>query len=194
MSVLSQQTVEALHGDVNRFACAEDAFIAVRSATNPAIYTAFDIMASLVKQYEAALVKQKGTITEANAEIERLKRTKDFLRTQLDKAQVDAAILQEEADAAEDKLFELVFAADPNTTATATANAWLDTDVNAEVIDDYDSDSEVVDVKRVVYNGVTYLKEANSNVLYHPGSQVLAGRWNSARGRVDTYPINYHEE
>ena len=160
MSVLSQQTVEALHGDVNRFACAEDAFIAVRSATNPAIYTAFDIMASLVKQYEAALVKQKGTITEANAEIERLKHR--LSETTRGRPKEDKNVVKPE--------------------------------VKVEVIEDSDSDSDVVEVNRVVYNGVTYHREVNSNVLYHPKRHEVVGMWNDGRGRVDVLPINPHED
>ena len=191
MSLLSQQTVDALRADVERVASGAAAQWLKKSATSPAIYTA-DFVSSLVKQYESASVQQQDTITKANAEIERLKRTKDFLRTQLDKARVDAAILQEEADAAEDKLFELVFAADPTATAMATANVWLDTEVKAEVIEDSDSD-ENEPCGRVVYNGVTYLED-RSNLLYHPKSYKVVGRWNSARGRVDTYFINHHEE
>jgi ribosomal protein S6 len=152
----------------------------------PAIYTA-DFMSSLVKQYEAALVKQEGTITEANAEIERLKsrisKGLPYRRPKDSKAWHSRTIiemrLKEEDDLAE-KMLKNKNVVKP--------------EVKVEVIEDSDSDSDVVEVNMVVYNGVTYLRDSNSNVLYHPKSHEVIGMWNKDRGRVDAYPINHHEE
>ena len=158
MSLLSQQTVDALRADVERVASGAAAQWVKKSATSPAIYTA-DFMSALVKHYEATLVKQKGTITEANAEIERLKhRLSETTRIALKHKNV------------------------------------VKPEVKVEVIEDSDSDSDVVEVNRVVYNGVTYHREVNSNVLYHPKRHEVVGMWNDGRGRVDVLPINPHED
>jgi len=163
---LSQNTVDALHADVERVASGAAAQWvnkaatgpAKKAATSPAICTTTLIVA-LVKQHEAALAKQEGTITEANAEIERLKhRLSETTRIALKHKNV------------------------------------VRPEVKVEVIEDSDSDTDVIYVYKVVYNGVNYLREVHSNVLYHPGNQEVAGRWNSARGRVDVLPINHHEE
>ena len=154
---LNQKTVDALWNDASpvQYAGAA-AFVA---ATHPPIYSA-DFMAALVKQYEAALVKQKGTITEANAEIERLKHR--LSETTRGRPKEDKNVVKPE--------------------------------VKVEVIEDSDSDSDVVEVNRVVYNGVTYHREVNSNVLYHPKRHEVVGMWNDGRGRVDVLPINPHED
>jgi hypothetical protein len=156
---LSQKTIDALHADVERVASGAAAQWVKKAATSPAIYTAA-FMASLVKQYEAALVKQKGTITEANAEIERLKHR--LSETTRERPKKDKNVVKPE--------------------------------VKVEVIEDSDSDSDVIEVNRVVYNGVTYHREVNSNVLYHPKRHEVVGMWNDGRGRVDVLPINPHED
>ena len=155
---LSQKTIDDLHADVERVGSGAAAQWVKKAATSPVIYTTTLIVA-LVKQYEAALVKQEGTITEANAEIERLKR-----------------LLSE------------------TTRIDLKHKNVVKPEVKVEVIDDSDSDSDVMEVNKVVYNGVNYLKDVNSNVLYHPKSQDVVGMWNEDRGRVDVLPINYHEE
>ena len=180
---LSQNTIDALHADVERVASGDAAQWvnkaatgpAKKAATSPAIYTTTLIVA-LVKQYEAALAKQEGTITEANAEIERLKHR--LSETTRERPKKDKNVVG--ADVADDLIANLISQAKP--------------EVKAEVIEDSDSDTDVIEVKKVVYNGVNYLREVNSNVLYHPGNQEVVGRWNSARGRVDVLPINHHEE
>jgi hypothetical protein len=164
---LSQKTIDALRADVERVASGAAAQWVKKSATSPAkkaAYTGPDIytaafMAGLVNHYEAMLAKKQCTITEANAEIERLKhRLSETARIALKHKNV------------------------------------VKPEVKVEVIEDSDSDSDVVEVNMVVYNGVTYLRDSNSNVLYHPKSHEVIGMWNKDRGRVDAYPINHHEE
>ena len=116
------------------------------------------------------LAKHQDTITEANAEIDRLKSENEVKKDEHTLLQIVANRLSAEVSAVDQ--------------------------VKAEVIDvsDSDSDSDVIEVNRVVYNGVTYHREVNSNVLYHPKKHEVVGMWNDGRGRVDVLPINPHED
>ena len=125
---------------------------------------------TLVKEFSAMLAKHQDTITEANAEIDRLKSENEVKKDEHTLLQILANRLSAEVSAVDQ--------------------------VKAEVIDvsDSDSDSDVIEVNRVVYNGVTYHREVNSNVLYHPKKHEVVGMWNDGRGRVDVLPINPHED
>ena len=195
MSLLSQQTIDALRADVERVASGAAAQWVKKSATSPAkkaaatrpakkaAYTGPDIytaafMAGLVNHYEAMLAKKQSTITEANAEIERLKHR--LSETTRERPKKDKNVVG--ADVADDLIANLI--------------SQAKVEVKVEVIEDSDSDSDsdVMEVNRVVYNGVTYYREVNSNVLYHPKRHEVVGMWNDGRGRVDVLPINPHED
>ena len=165
MSALNQKTIAALRAEMIE---------AEAAATNPPIYSAA-FLATLVKQFSAMLAKHQGTITEANAEIDRLKSENAFLKSEI-QSYTDKKV----KNVGDDLIDSIAVKAQ----------------VNAEVIDDSDSDSDsdVIEVNCVVYNGITYHREVNSNVLYHPKKHEVVGMWNDGRGRVDVLPINPHED
>jgi hypothetical protein len=210
MSALNQKTIDALRAESAKKV----------AATNPPIYSAA-FLATLVKQFSAMLAKHQGTITEANAEIDRLKSENALLRkpnndplsvdearvlddflgqTALNHAMADYKRLaplravferrQRDFDSGRPKKVKK----DKNVGDDLIASLAAKAQVKAEVIDDSDSDSDVIEVNCVVYNGVTYHREVNSNVLYHPKKHEVVGMWNDGRGRVDVLPINPHED
>jgi len=226
MSALNQKTIAALRAEMIEAETAEaeekERLKAEAAATNPPIYSAA-FLATLVKQFSAMLAKHQGTITEANAEIDRLKSENALLRkpnndplsvdearvlddflgqTALNHAMADYKRLaplravferrQRDFDSGRPKKVKK----DKNVGDDLIASLAAKAQVKAEVIDvsDSDSDSDVIEVNCVVYNGVTYHREVNSNVLYHPKRHEVVGMWNDGRGRVDVLPINPHEE
>jgi len=204
MSALNQKTIDALRAESAKKV----------AATNPPIYSAA-FLATLVKQFSAMLAKHQGTITEANAEIDRLKSENALLRKpnndplSVDEARVlddflgQTALNHAMADYKRLAPLRAVFERrqrdfdsgrpkkvkkdGDNLIASLVAAAAIDDS-------DSDSDSDVIEVNCVVYNGVTYHREVNSNVLYHPKKHEVVGMWNDGRGRVDVLPINPHED
>jgi len=204
MSVLNQKTIDALRAESAKKV----------AATNPPIYSAA-FLAALVKQFSEMLAKHQGTITEANAEIDRLKSENALLRKpnndplSVDEARVlddflgQTALNHAMADYKRLAPLRAVFERrqrdfdsgrpkkvkkdGDNLIASLVAAAAIDDS-------DSDSDSDVIEVNCVVYNGVTYHREVNSNVLYHPKKHEVVGMWNDGRGRVDVLPINPHED
>ncbi len=212
MSALHQKTIDALRAESAKKV----------AATNPPIYSAA-FLAALVKQFSEMLAKHQGTITEANAEIDRLKSENALLRKpnndplSVDEARVlddflgQTALNHAMADYKRLAPLRAVFerrqrdfdSGRPkkdkkvkNVGDDLIASLAVKAQVKAEVIDDSDSDSDsdVIEVNCVVYNGVTYHREVNSNVLYHPKKHEVVGMWNDGRGRVDVLPINPHED
>ena len=191
------------------------------AATNPPIYSAA-FLAALVKQFSAMLAKHQGTITEANAEIDRLKSENALLRKpnndplSVDEARVlddflgQTALNHAMADYKRLAPLRAVFerrqrdfdsgrpkkVKKDECRTTLSIPSLESPSGKAEAIDDSDSDSDsdVIEVNCVVYNGVTYHREVNSNVLYHPKKHEVVGMWNDGRGRVDVLPINPHED
>ena len=175
-------------------------------------------LTTLVKQYEAMLTKQKGTITEANAEIDRLKSENALLRKpnndplSVDEARVlddflgQTALNHAMADYKRLAPLRAVFERrqrdfDSGRPKKVKKDKNVGDDIIASLVaaaaiddSDSDSDSDVIEVNCVVYNGVTYHREVNSNVLYHPKRHEVVGMWNDGRGRVDVLPINPHED
>ena len=218
MSALNQKTIAALRAEMIEAETAEaeekERLKAEAAATNPPIYSAA-FLATLVKQFSAMLAKHQGTITEANAEIDRLKSENALLRKpnndplSVDEARVlddflgQTALNHAMADYKRLAPLRAVFERrqrdfdsgrpkkvkkdGDNLIASLVAAAAIDDS-------DSDSDSDVIEVNCVVYNGVTYHREVNSNVLYHPKKHEVVGMWNDGRGRVDVLPINPHEE
>jgi len=218
MSVLNQKTIAALRAEMIEAETAEaeekERLKAEAAATNPPIYSAA-FLATLVKQFSAMLAKHQGTITEANAEIDRLKSENALLRKpnndplSVDEARVlddflgQTALNHAMADYKRLAPLRAVFERrqrdfdsgrpkkvkkdGDNLIASLVAAAAIDDS-------DSDSDSDVIEVNCVVYNGVTYHREVNSNVLYHPKKHEVVGMWNDGRGRVDVLPINPHED
>ena len=225
MSALNQKTIAALRAEMIEAETAEaeekERLKAEAAATNPPIYSAA-FLATLVKQFSAMLAKHQGTITEANAEIDRLKSENALLRKpnndplSVDEARVlddflgQTALNHAMADYKRLAPLRAVFERRqrdydaaarlcPRSAVYLRDHGHLDSvryEVKAEVIDDSDSDSDsdVIEVNCVVYNGVTYHREVNSNVLYHPKKHEVVGMWNDGRGRVDVLPINPHED
>ena len=176
--------------------------------------------AALVKQFSAMLAKHQGTITEANAEIDRLKSENALLRKpnndplSVDEARVlddflgQTALNHAMADYKRLAPLRAVFERRQRDFDSGRPkkvkkdgddlidSIAVKAQVKAEVIDDSDSDSDsdVIEVNCVVYNGITYHREVNSNVLYHPKKHEVVGMWNDGRGRVDVLPINPHED
>ena len=218
MSALNQKTIAALRAEMIEAETAEaeekERLKAEAAATNPPIYSAA-FLAALVKQFSAMLAKHQGTITEANAEIDRLKSENALLRKpnndplSVDEARVlddflgQTALNHAMADYKRLAPLRAVFERrqrdfdsgrpkkvkkdGDNLIASLVAAAAIDDS-------DSDSDSDVIEVNCVVYNGVTYHREVNSNVLYHPKKHEVVGMWNDGRGRVDVLPINPHED
>lgn len=218
MSALNQKTIAALRAEMIEAETAEaeekERLKAEAAATNPPIYSAA-FLATLVKQFSAMLAKHQGTITEANAEIDRLKSENALLRKpnndplSVDEARVlddflgQTALNHAMADYKRLAPLRAVFERrqrdfdsgrpkkvkkdGDNLIASLVAAAAIDDS-------DSDSDSDVIEVNCVVYNGVTYHREVNSNVLYHPKKHEVVGMWNDGRGRVDVLPINPHED
>ena len=216
MSVLNQKTIAALRAEMIEAETAEaeekERLKAEAAATNPPIYSAA-FLATLVKQFSAMLAKHQGTITEANAEIDRLKSENALLRKpnndplSVDEARVlddflgQTALNHAMADYKRLAPLRAVFerrqrdfdSGRPKKVKKDGDNLIASL-VAAAAIDDSDSDSDVIEVNCVVYNGVTYHREVNSNVLYHPKKHEVVGMWNDGRGRVDVLPINPHED
>ena len=218
MSALNQKTIAALRAEMIEAETAEaeekERLKAEAAATNPPIYSAA-FLAALVKQFSEMLAKHQGTITEANAEIDRLKSENALLRKpnndplSVDEARVlddflgQTALNHAMADYKRLAPLRAVFERrqrdfdsgrpkkvkkdGDNLIASLVAAAAIDDS-------DSDSDSDVIEVNCVVYNGVTYHREVNSNVLYHPKKHEVVGMWNDGRGRVDVLPINPHED
>ena len=218
MSALNQKTIAALRAEMIEAETAEaeekERLKAEAAATNPPINSAA-FLATLVKQFSAMLAKHQGTITEANAEIDRLKSENALLRKpnndplSVDEARVlddflgQTALNHAMADYKRLAPLRAVFERrqrdfdsgrpkkvkkdGDNLIASLVAAAAIDDS-------DSDSDSDVIEVNCVVYNGVTYHREVNSNVLYHPKKHEVVGMWNDGRGRVDVLPINPHED
>ena len=210
MSALNQKTIAALRAEMIE---------AEAAATNPPIYSAA-FLAALVKQFSAMLAKHQGTITEANAEIDRLKSENALLRKpnndplSVDEARVlddflgQTALNHAMADYKRLAPLRAVFERRQRDFDSGRPkkvkkdgddlidSIAVKAQVKAEVIDDSDSDSDsdVIEVNCVVYNGITYHREVNSNVLYHPKKHEVVGMWNDGRGRVDVLPINPHED
>jgi len=218
MSVLNQKTIAALRAEMIEAETAEaeekERLKAEAAATNPPIYSAA-FLATLVKQFSAMLAKHQGTITEANAEIDRLKSENALLRKpnndplSVDEARVlddflgQTALNHAMADYKRLAPLRAVFERrQRDFDSGRPKKVKKDGDdliaslVAAAAIDDSDSDSDsdVIEVNCVVYNGVTYHREVNSNVLYHPKKHEVVGMWNDGRGRVDVLPINPHED
>ena len=204
MSALNQKTIDALRAESAKKV----------AATNPPIYSAA-FLATLVKQFSEMLAKHQGTITEANAEIDRLKSENALLRKpntdplSVDEARVlddflgQTALNHAMADYKRLAPLRAVFERrQRDFDSGRPKKVKKDGDdliaslVAAAAIDDSDSDSDsdVIEVNCVVYNGVTYHREVNSNVLYHPKKHEVVGMWNDGRGRVDVLPINPHED
>ena len=204
MSALNQKTIDALRAESAKKV----------AATNPPIYSAA-FLAALVKQFSEMLAKHQGTITEANAEIDRLKSENALLRKpnndplSVDEARVlddflgQTALNHAMADYKRLAPLRAVFERrQRDFDSGRPKKVKKDGDdliaslVAVAAIDDSDSDSDsdVIEVNCVVYNGVTYHREVNSNVLYHPKRHEVVGMWNDGRGRVDVLPINPHED
>jgi len=205
MSALNQKTIDALRAESAKKV----------AATNPPIYSAA-FLAALVKQFSAMLAKHQGSITEANAEIDRLKSENALLRKpnndplSVDEARVlddflgQTALNHAMADYKRLAPLRAVFERrqrdfDSGRPKKVKKDKNVGDDIIASLvaaaaIDDSDSDSDVIEVNCVVYNGVTYHREVNSNVLYHPKKHEVVGMWNDGRGRVDVLPINPHED
>ena len=218
MSVLNQKTIAALRAEMIEAETAEaeekERLKAEAAATNPPIYSAA-FLATLVKQFSAMLAKHQGTITEANAEIDRLKSENALLRKpnndplSVDEARVlddflgQTALNHAMADYKRLAPLRAVFerrqrdfdSGRPKKVKKDGDDLIASLVVAAAIDDsDSDSDSDVIEVNCVVYNGVTYHREVNSNVLYHPKKHEVVGMWNDGRGRVDVLPINPHED
>jgi hypothetical protein len=221
MSVLNQKTIAALRAEMIEAETAEaeekERLKAEAAATNPPIYSAA-FLATLVKQFSAMLAKHQGTITEANAEIDRLKSENALLRKpnndplSVDEARVlddflgQTALNHAMADYKRLAPLRAVFERrqrdfDSGRPKKVKKDKNVGDDIIASLVaaaaiddSDSDSDSDVIEVNCVVYNGVTYHREVNSNVLYHPKKHEVVGMWNDGRGRVDVLPINPHED
>ena len=207
MSALNQKTIDALRAESAKKV----------AATNPPIYSAA-FLATLVKQFSAMLAKHQGTITEANAEIDRLKSENALLRKpnndplSVDEARVlddflgQTALNHAMADYKRLAPLRAVFERrqrdfDSGRPKKVKKDKNVGDDIIASLVaaaaiddSDSDSDSDVIEVNCVVYNGITYHREVNSNVLYHPKKHEVVGMWNDGRGRVDVLPINPHED
>jgi hypothetical protein len=207
MSALNQKTIDALRAESAKKV----------AATNPPIYSAA-FLAALVKQFSEMLAKHQGTITEANAEIDRLKSENALLRKpnndplSVDEARVlddflgQTALNHAMADYKRLAPLRAVFERrqrdfDSGRPKKVKKDKNVGDDIIASLVaaaaiddSDSDSDSDVIEVNCVVYNGVTYHREVNSNVLYHPKKHEVVGMWNDGRGRVDVLPINPHED
>ncbi|MDG1949776.1 MAG: hypothetical protein P8J32_03040 [bacterium] len=148
------------------------------ATTSPAIYTA-DFLSALVKQYEAALVKQEDTITKANAEIERLKsrisKGLPYRRPKNSKAWHSRTIIEMRLKEEDDLTEKMLKEEDDLAEKMLKNKNVVNPEVMVEVIED--SDSDAIEVKEVVYNGVTYLKDESSNLLYSPKSHEAVFRW-----------------
>jgi hypothetical protein len=221
MSALNQKTIAALRAEMIEAETAEaeekERLKAEAAATNPPIYSAA-FLATLVKQFSAMLAKHQGTITEANAEIDRLKSENALLRKpnndplSVDEARVlddflgQTALNHAMADYKRLAPLRAVFERrqrdfDSGRPKKVKKDKNVGDDLIASLVaaaaiddSDSDSDSDVIEVNCVVYNGVTYHREVNSNVLYHPKKHEVVGMWNDGRGRVDVLPINPHED
>jgi hypothetical protein len=221
MSALNQKTIAALRAEMIEAETAEaeekERLKAEAAATNPPIYSAA-FLATLVKQFSAMLAKHQGTITEANAEIDRLKSENALLRKpnndplSVDEARVlddflgQTALNHAMADYKRLAPLRAVFERrqrdfDSGRPKKVKKDKNVGDDIIASLVaaaaiddSDSDSDSDVIEVNCVVYNGVTYHREVNSNVLYHPKKHEVVGMWNDGRGRVDVLPINPHED
>ena len=221
MSVLNQKTIAALRAEMIEAETAEaeekERLKAEAAATNPPIYSAA-FLATLVKQFSAMLAKHQGSITEANAEIDRLKSENALLRKpnndplSVDEARVlddflgQTALNHAMADYKRLAPLRAVFERrqrdfDSGRPKKVKKDKNVGDDIIASLVaaaaiddSDSDSDSDVIEVNCVVYNGVTYHREVNSNVLYHPKKHEVVGMWNDGRGRVDVLPINPHED
>ena len=207
MSALNQKTIDALRAESAKKV----------AATNPPIYSAA-FLAALVKQFSEMLAKHQGTITEANAEIDRLKSENALLRKpnndplSVDEARVlddflgQTALNHAMADYKRLAPLRAVFERrqrdfDSGRPKKVKKDKNVGDDIIASLVaaaaiddSDSDSDSDVIEVNCVVYNGVTYHREVNSNVLYHPNRHEVVGMWNDGRGRVDVLHINPHED
>jgi hypothetical protein len=221
MSALNQKTIAALRAEMIEAETAEaeekERLKAEAAATNPPIYSAA-FLAALVKQFSEMLAKHQGTITEANAEIDRLKSENALLRKpnndplSVDEARVlddflgQTALNHAMADYKRLAPLRAVFERrqrdfDSGRPKKVKKDKNVGDDIIASLVaaaaiddSDSDSDSDVIEVNCVVYNGVTYHREVNSNVLYHPKKHEVVGMWNDGRGRVDVLPINPHED